>query len=173
MLSWFPRFVHSERRREKGKPMLSLSVWLITLKCYPGFLGLFPVKEKKKREKSYAEPFSSTDNTQMLSWFPRFVYCERREKKPTLSLPVWLIVLEWDPGFRCLLSAVSEDAACWPEGSPTHWNTRTHNHQACAARSTFSLPACSRAGGSQTHLSKLMARTLHRYTADQPCLCSV
>ena len=59
--------------------MLSLSVQLITLKCYPGFLGLFPVKEKK--EKTYAEPFSSTDNTQMLSWFPRFDHSERRRKE--------------------------------------------------------------------------------------------
>ena len=119
--------------------MLSLSVQLITLKCYPGFLGLFPVKEKK--EKTYVEPFSSTDNTQMLSWFPRFDHSERRREKenlhwafqfddtqmlswfprfvpcerkkrrknPTMSLSVQLITLKCYPGFLGLFTVKEEE----------------------------------------------------------------
>ena len=41
-------------------PTWSLSVRLITLKCYPGFLGLFPVKEEEEKE-NYTEPPSLTD----------------------------------------------------------------------------------------------------------------
>ena len=65
---------------------------------------------KEKKENTYAEPFSLTDNTQMLSWFPRFVPCERKKKRknPTLSLSVQLITLKCYPGFLGLFTVKEE-----------------------------------------------------------------